>query len=119
MYEDMVALALILPLNPTLRLPDSLGTPESLCLQHRTRVLETAEPYWGVRPTDHRFISDISPLFHAASVVLAYSLSSQRAWDIVLRHLSFAAPKIAGFAALPARALTSSLSLLTLPMPTK
>lgn len=79
MYEDVVALALLLPLDPTLRLPDSLGTPESLCLQHCKRIIETSEPYCEVRPADRRSISDIYPLCHAASMVLVHSPSSQRA----------------------------------------
>ena len=33
MYEDVVALRLLLPLEPTLRPPDSLCAPELLCLQ--------------------------------------------------------------------------------------
>jgi hypothetical protein len=88
MYEDMVALALILPLKPTLCLPDSLGTPESLCLQHCTRILETAELHWEVRPADRCSISDAYPLFHAASMVLTYSPSSQRALHMFERATS-------------------------------
>lgn len=88
MYEDMVALALLLPLKPTLRLPDSLGTPESLCLRHCTRILETAEPYWETRPADCRSISDIYPLCHAASMVLGHSPTSQWARGIFERATS-------------------------------
>jgi hypothetical protein len=84
----MVALALLLPLDPTTRLPDSLGTPESLCLQHCTRILETSEPYWDVCPADHRSISDIYPLCHAASMILAHSPSSQHAYDLFGRATS-------------------------------
>jgi hypothetical protein len=88
MYEDVVALALLLPLDPALRLPDSLGTLESLCLQHCTRIIETSESYWEVRPADCRSVSDIYPLCHAASIVLAHSPSSQRARDIFERATS-------------------------------
>jgi hypothetical protein len=85
MYEDVVALALLLPLDPTLRLPDSLGTPESLCLQHCTRILETSEPYWEICPADRRSLSDVYPLCHAASMVLVHSPSSQHACDLFER----------------------------------
>lgn len=86
MYEGMVALALTLPLKSTLRLPDSLGTPESLCLQHCTRILETAELYREVCPADRR--STRYPLYHVASMVLIYSPSSPRALHIFERATS-------------------------------
>lgn len=88
MYEDVTALALLLPLDPTLRLPDGLGTPESLCLQHCTRIVETSEPYWEVCSADRRSLSDIYPLYHAASIVLVHSLSSQHAHDLFGRATS-------------------------------
>ena len=88
MYEDVVALGLLLPLHPTLRLPDSLGTPESLCLQHCTRILETCEPYWEICPADRRSLSDVYPLYHAASIVLVHSPSSQHAYDLFGRVTS-------------------------------
>lgn len=82
MYEDIVALGLLLPLDPTLRLPDSLGTPESLCLQHCNRILETSEPYWELCPADRRSLSDIYPLYHAASILLVHAASSFHACDL-------------------------------------
>jgi hypothetical protein len=88
MYEDVVALALLLPLDPTLRLPDSLGTSESLCLQHCTRILETSEPYWEICPADRRSLSDVYPLYHAASIILVHSPSSQHARDLFGRVTS-------------------------------
>ena len=87
MYEDVVALGLLLPLHPTLRLPDSLGTPESLCLQHCTRILETCEPYWEICPADRRSLSDVYPLYHAASILLVHSPSSQHACDLFGRAI--------------------------------
>ena len=88
MYEDVVALGLLLLLDPTLRLPDSLGTPETLCLQHCTRILETSEQYWETCPTDRRSLSDVFPLYHAASILLVHSSSSQHASDMFGRATS-------------------------------
>jgi hypothetical protein len=88
MYEDVVALALLLSLDPTLRLPDSLGTSESLCLQHCIRILDTSERYWDARQTDRRSLSDIYPLCHAASMVLVHSPLSQYAGGLYERATS-------------------------------
>jgi hypothetical protein len=94
MYEDVVALGVLLPLDPTLALPDSLGTPESLCLRHCMRILDTFEQYWEICPADRRSISDVFPLYHAACVSLIHSLSSQhacecfeRATSLLFRHM--------------------------------
>jgi hypothetical protein len=94
MYEDVVALGVLLPLDPTLALPGSLGTPESLCLRHCMRILDTSEKYLEICPADHRLLSDVYPLCHAASVSLIHASSSQhacecfeRATSLLFRHM--------------------------------
>lgn len=118
-YEDMVALALLLPLDPTLRLPDSLGTPESLCLQHCTRIIKTSEPHWEVRPADRRSLSDIYPLCYAASIVLAFSPSSQQARNVFERATSLLSRHMDDFTLVPylLQALNSVAARLELPLP--
>jgi hypothetical protein len=94
MYEDVVALGVLLPIDPTLALPSSLGTPESLCLRHSMRILDTSEKYLEICPADHRLLSDVYPLYHAASVSLIHASSSQhacecfeRATSLLFRHI--------------------------------
>lgn len=87
MYADMVALALLLPLDPELRLPSDLGTPGSLSLQHCRRILETFEQYGEGYPTNCQALSDMYPLSHAASITLSHSSSSQYARDLFGRTI--------------------------------
>jgi hypothetical protein len=101
MYEDVVALGLLLPLDPALRLPDSLGTPESLCLQHCTRILETSEQHWKTCPADRRSLSDIYPLYHAASIVLVNSPSGQHTYDLLRRASLLLSPYKDDFPLIP------------------
>jgi hypothetical protein len=101
MYEDVVALAMLLPLDPTLALPDSLGTPELLCLQHCMRILETSEQYWEICPADRRSLSDVYPLYHAASVSLIHSVSSQRACEFFGRATSLLFRRMGDFPLVP------------------
>lgn len=101
MYEDVVALGLLLPLDPTLRLPDSLGTPESLCLQHCTRILETSEQHWETCPADRRSLSDVYPLYHAASIILVHSPSSGHACGLLGKASLLLSPYIDDFPLVP------------------
>lgn len=87
MYEDIIALGLLLPLDPASHLPDGLGTPWSLRLQHCARILETSETYSQTRPADRRSLSDIYPLYYAASVILVHASSSQHARDLFGRAI--------------------------------
>lgn len=88
MYEDIIALGLLLLLDPASHLPDGLGTPGSLCLQHCARILATSEPYSRTRPADCRSLLDIYPLYYAACVILVHVSSSQHAHDLFGRAIS-------------------------------
>lgn len=88
MYEDVVALALLLPLDPTLRLPSNCGVPESLCLQHCLRILETCESYQRTCPAGCASVFDIYPLYHAASITLVHTTFGQHASYILKRTCS-------------------------------
>jgi hypothetical protein len=61
MYEDVVALSVLLRLDPTLHLCQDLGMSESLRLQHYERTLDISELYWEPRPVNRYFLSDIYP----------------------------------------------------------
>jgi len=69
-YEDMVALNLFRPLDPSQRLTDELGTSGLICLYHCKRTLETSERYWEAWPADDYSIMNLYPLYHVAITLL-------------------------------------------------
>jgi hypothetical protein len=89
MYEEVIALSvLLLPLDPTLRLYEDLGTPESLRLQHCKRILEISELYWEVCPANRHSLLDLYPLHYAASISLIHAPSCRHALDLFGRAIS-------------------------------
>jgi hypothetical protein len=88
MYEEVIALSVLLPLDPMLHLHEDLGTPESLRLQHCQRILEISELYWELRPANHHSLSDMYPLHYAASISLVHAPSSRHALDLFGRAIS-------------------------------
>jgi hypothetical protein len=68
-YGDLVALRLLLPLNPNV-LTNDPGVTDALCLQHCERILESSELYWKLCASGNRSIMCICPVYHAAAVVL-------------------------------------------------
>jgi hypothetical protein len=88
MYEEVIALSVLLPLDPMLRLHEELGTPESLRLQHCKRILEISELYWELRPANRHSLSDIYPLHYAASISLIHAPSNRHALDLFGRAIS-------------------------------
>ena len=88
MYEEVIALSVLLPLDPMLRLHEDLGTPESLRIQHCKRILEIFELYWELCPANHHSLSDMYPLHYAASITLIHAPSSRHALDLFGRAIS-------------------------------
>lgn len=88
MYEEVIALSVLLPLDPRLRLNEDLGTPELLRLQHCKRILEISELYWKLRPANRHSLSDMYPLHYAASIALIHAPSSRHALDLFERAIS-------------------------------
>jgi hypothetical protein len=83
-YEDMVALNLFRPLDPSQRLPDGLGTSGLLCLHHCKRILETSERYWEAWPADDYSIMSLYPLYHVA-ITLLHMLHNDQSHDLFER----------------------------------
>jgi hypothetical protein len=88
MYEEVIALSVLLPLDPTMRLDEDLGTPKSLRLQHCKRILEISELYWELRPANRHSLSDMYPLYYAASITLIHAPSSRYGRDLFGRAIS-------------------------------
>jgi hypothetical protein len=93
-YGDLVALRLLLPLDPNVLTTDP-GATDALCLQHCERILESSELYWKLCASSNRSIMCIYPVYHAAAVVLtqieehrhqAYSLF-ERACSLMDEHM--------------------------------
>jgi hypothetical protein len=87
MYEEVIALSVLLPLDPTLRLHEDPCTPESLRLQHCKRIIEISELYRELRPANRHSLSDMYPLHYAASISLIHAPSSRHALDLFGRAI--------------------------------
>lgn len=83
-YEDMVALNLFRPLDPSQRLPGDLGTSGLICLHHCKRTLDTSERYWEAWPADDYSIMNLYPLYHVA-ITLLHMLNDEQSHDLFER----------------------------------
>jgi hypothetical protein len=52
------------------------------------RIIETSEPYWEIHAADYHSLSNIYPLYHAASIVLVQTPLSKHAHDLFGRAAS-------------------------------
>jgi len=93
-YSDLVALRLLLSLNPNPLMDDS-GATDALCLQHCERILESSDLYWELCAFGNGSVMCILPLYHAAAVALtqmeehrhqAYDLF-ERACSLIEEHV--------------------------------
>jgi hypothetical protein len=117
-YEDMVALNLFRPLDPSQRLPDGLGTSGLLCLHHCKRILETSERYWEAWPADDYSIMSLYPLYHVA-ITLLHMLHNDQSHDLFERACALLARFASDFplARYILQALKSVVVSMRLPLP--
>jgi len=117
-YEDMVALNLFRPLDPSQRLTDELGTSGLICLYHCKRTLETSERYWEAWPADDYSIMNLYPLYHVA-ITLLHMLTDEVSHDLFERVCALLARFANDFplARYILQALKSVVVRLRLPLP--
>jgi hypothetical protein len=89
-----VALSIFRPLDPGLRLPGELDTPELVCLHHCKNSLESSEHYWKTWPANGCSATSVWTLYNCA-ITLVFLLQDERSHDlfdrtcsILLRHVN-------------------------------